>query len=317
MACVVYDPRYNMGLLGLERWHPFDVHKYERAWGLIEKEFRSPVEKFRVRVDRACTGSELLNVHTPEYLARLKDSSYLAQVFEAPWGKHLPSCLIDWGILAPMRWATRGTMIAVAEALQRGVSINLGGGFHHAKPNSGEGFCLYSDIALGIWQARSSGAITETEAVIYIDLDAHQGNGVCHAFLHDRRVKIYDQYNSEIYPRDFVALKRIDCDVPLGMGCSGEEYLSTLRRSLPRFLDRVLAEGPVGLAIYNAGTDVYERDGLGMLGLSEEDVLQRDLIVVEEIRRRGMPLVMLTSGGYTEESHRLIARSVVEILRRN
>jgi len=150
-----------------------------------------------------------------------------------------------------------------------------------------------------------------------VDLDAHQGNGVCHAFLHDRRVKIYDQYNSEIYPRDFEALKRIDCDEPLGMGCSGEEYLSILRRSLPRFMDRVLAEGPVGLAIYNAGTDVYEGDGLGMLGLTAEDVLQRDLLVIEEIRRRGMPLVMLTSGGYTEESHRLIARSVVEILKGN
>ncbi|MCA9092186.1 MAG: histone deacetylase [Planctomycetaceae bacterium] len=312
----MYDARYNMGLLGMERWHPFDVRKYERAWALIEKEIVGVRERFLVGVDRACAREELLNVHTAEYLDRLREPAYLAEVFEVPLAKYVPAALIERGILRPMRWATRGTMIAAEEALKQGMAINLGGGFHHAKPGTGEGFCVYSDIALGVWHVRSRGLIGEDARVVYVDLDAHQGNGVCHAFLNDRRVKIYDQYNGEIYPQDQIARRRIDGDEPIEMGCNGEEYLSRLQRELPSYLDRVTEEGPVGLAIYNAGTDVYSGDGLGLLGVSGEEVLQRDRFVMEELRRRGMPMVMLTSGGYTDESHRLISRSVVELLRR-
>lgn len=315
MACVVYDSRYNMGLLGVERWHPFDVRKYERAWALIEEEIVGAREKFLVGVDRACTREELLRVHTREYLERLKSPSYLSKVFEVSWAEFVPSLLIDRGILKPMRWASRGTVIATRESLKQGVAINLGGGFHHAKPGAGEGFCVYSDIALGVRQAREERFINERSPVVYIDLDAHQGNGVCHQFLNDLRVKIFDQYNGSIYPQDPVARKRIDWDESVGMWCNGSEYLSKLRRALPQFLDGVRAEGEVGLAIYNAGTDVYAGDELGLLELSGADVLERDLFVVDELRSRGWPMVMLTSGGYTEESHRLIARSVVEILR--
>lgn len=140
MACVVYDSRYNMGLLGVERWHPFDVRKYERAWALIEEEIVGAREKFLVGVDRACTREELLWVHTREYLDRLKSPSYLSKVFEVLGQGSVPVLLIDRGILKPMRWASRGTVIATRESLKQGVAINLGGGFHHAKPGAGEGF---------------------------------------------------------------------------------------------------------------------------------------------------------------------------------
>jgi histone deacetylase 11 len=86
---------------------------------------------------------------------------------------------------------------------------------------------------------------------------------------------------------------------------------------LPGFLDSITRSGEVGLAIYTAGTDVLAVDDLGMLMLTAEDVLARDVFVVDQLRLRNVPVVMLLGGGYTSESHRLIAISVAAILNRH
>jgi histone deacetylase 11 len=152
---------------------------------------------------------------------------------------------------------------------------------------------------------------------VYVDLDAHQGNGVCHHFLSDSRVFIFDAFNADIYPAyDRTARDRIDCPVPLGLGCTGTEYQRRLELALPGFLDSLTRTGRVGLAIYNAGTDVFEGDALGGLRLSASDVLARDLFVIEQLRARGLPVVMLLSGGYSRESYRLVANTVGALLRR-
>jgi histone deacetylase 11 len=208
-----------------------------------------------------------------------------------------------------------GTIVAARQSLECGLAVNLGGGFHHAKPDGGEGFCIYSDIALAIHALRSEELLSAEARVVYIDLDAHQGNGVCHAFMHDARVFIFDMYNSTIYPSyDLEAQERIDCGVRLTSNCSEGEYLRELHGRLPGFLDSATRSPGVGLAIYNAGTDVLADDPLGQLCLSAEGVLKRDLFVIEQLRRRGIPTLMLPSGGYTEASHRLIAETVVELL---
>ncbi|MBS0202876.1 MAG: hypothetical protein JSS49_08265 [Planctomycetes bacterium] len=66
-----------------------------------------------------------------------------------------------------------------------------------------------------------------------------------------------------------------------------------------------------------AGTDVFAGDDLGLLGLSAEDILERDRFVIDELRRHQVPTVMLLGGGYTSESHRLVATSVAAILEKH
>ncbi len=92
---------------------------------------------------------------------------------------------------------------------------------------------------------------------------------------------------------------------------SEADYLAALRRELPEFLD---ARGDLGLAVYNAGTDVYAGDPLGGLQLSAAAIAERDAFTVGELRRRGIPTVMVLSGGYTRESYRLVADSVRGLL---
>jgi histone deacetylase 11 len=213
-----------------------------------------------------------------------------------------------------MRWAVRGTIIAAREALRHGFAVNLSGGYHHAKPEAGEGFSIYSDIAIAVRALRGDGSLPDEARIAYIDLDAHQGNGVCRTFMDDNRVFIFDMYNSLIYPLEAPARERIDCDIPLFSACGDEEYLGELQGRLPGFLDSVGRSRPIGLAIYNAGTDVFAGDPLGFLNVSAEAILERDLYVVGELRRRGIPTVMVLSGGYTPQSYLLVADSVSRLL---
>lgn len=313
--CLIYSPRYDIRLLGFEKLHPFDGCKYSRAWKLLTDKFREKLKPHLVKPPRAASRRELLAVHTEAYLDRLRSSSYVAGALELPAARYFPSILIDRCVLSPMRWAVTGTIIAARYAMQSGLAVNMSGGYHHAKPDSGEGFCIYNDIALAVHDLRSSGWLSGGDTVAYIDLDAHQGNGVCHAFLNDRRVAIFDMYNRDIYPAfDRQARARIDRDLPLPRYCPGPEYLDKLRSNLPGFLDRLTEAGGLRLVVYNAGTDVLEGDPLGVLSLTEDEVLERDRFVFGQVLARKLPTVMLLSGGYSRQSHRLIANTVGYLL---
>ena len=86
-----------------------------------------------------------------------------------------------------------------------------------------------------------------------------------------------------------------------------------LHRRLPGFLDSV-GRSPIGLAIYNAGTDVFSGDPLGDLNISAKTILERDLYVVGELRKRRIPTIMVLSGGYTKQSYQLVADSVIGLI---
>lgn len=315
---IVYHPRYNIGFLGLEHLHPFDARKYGKAWKLLRSQMGSGLRRSVIQTPNPITFDDLLEVHSPSYLAQLGNSSYLAGALEVPPLQFVPAWLLDRYVLRPMRWATMGSVVAAREAVSSGFAVNLAGGYHHAKPSAGEGFCIYSDIALIVSRLKSEGLFGDGEKIAYIDLDAHQGNGVCHQFMTDERVSILDMYNSEIYPKEDVeARARVDWNLPLPREYSGAKYLQVLRENLPAFLDGLASlPGSPPLAIYNAGTDVFAGDPLGGLELSSEAILERDLLVVRACRKRGIPVVMLLAGGYTRQSYRLIARSVQTLLER-
>ncbi len=316
-AClVVYTLHYNIGFYGLERLHPFDSRKYGRAWKVLKRHFGRSLDSMWVRPDRPANREELRLVHTEAYLDQLRDPRYVAEALELPIVRRLPAFAINWHILRPMRWATRGTILAAQEAVQHGLAVNLSGGYHHAKPDGGEGFSIYADAGIAVASLRAQGLIGEEARVVYIDTDAHQGNGVCHTFINHSRVFIFDIYNGRIYPfYDLVANDRIDCNIPIRSPWTDGDYLDQLRGRLPSFLDSVGNE-PIELAIYNAGTDVFADDPLGGLNLSAEAILERDLYVVGELRRREIPTIMLLSGGYTKQSYQLVANSVIRLLKK-
>ena len=313
---VVYSPNYNIEFMGLERLHPFDSKKYGRAWKIIADQLGDETMGILASPEQPVSQETLLRIHTPRYLERLKEAKHLAKALELPILANVPASLTDHHVLNPMRWATAGSVLGARLAMANGIVINLGGGYHHAKPEGGEGFCVYSDIGLAVDGLRRNGLLSDSDEIAYIDLDAHQGNGVSHVFLNDRRLRSFDIYNEEIYPaNDRVARNRIDCDLPIPSGISDSDYLRLLRAALPPFL-KSFNYGRPAFAIFGAGTDVLAGDPLGAQQLSPTGILERDLFVVEQLRQLGVPTLMLTSGGYTDMSHQLIAHTVVALVRK-
>lgn len=308
---IVYDRRVNLGFPGAQRLHPFDLRKYARAWDALRKELGSRLAALHVEVPAPASDDDLRLVHSAEYLQSLKSSAVVAQAIEVPALRRAPWWLLDRFLLQPMRWAAAGSVVAARAALDCGLAFNLGGGFHHAKPGSGEGFSIYNDIALLVHRLRRESRLAESSRVAYVDLDAHLGNGVAWCFHDDPRLFLFDMHNDSIYPMfDSRALERVDCPIGLASGTGGSEYLELLRTRLPPFLDSISRSQRPALAIYNAGTDVLAGDPLGGLNLTPDDVLARDQFVLNTLRQLQIPAVMFTSGGYTEQSYQAIARTI-------
>jgi histone deacetylase 11 len=304
MIPIVYSPKYDITAFGLEKLHPFDSTKYSRIAGwLVAQGLRRPKDFL---APSPCTRSELERVHTSRYLDSLQKRPVLVRILEVPQVARLPAWVTNWRVLRPMRWASGGTILACRLAMERGLAITLGGGYHHAGPSLGGGFCVYADGPLGLATLHAEGRFRNA---LVVDTDAHQGNGTALCLETWPWAQILDIYEEDIYPwpkaSEAFAL-------PISAGTTGREYLEILQEELPKALARFQPE----LVLYNAGSDVLATDPLTHLALSMEEMAERDLYVVSEARAAGASVAMVLSGGYSKESWLAHARSIEGILAR-
>lgn len=220
MVPLVYHPRYNITAFGLEKLHPFDGTKYRRIhdW-LMRQGLRTP-EQFHA--PHPCTHADLLRIHTPAYLDSLKDSATLVKILEVPILGKLPASFTDWRVLDPMRYATGGTVLACRLARTHGLAINLGGGFHHAGPAAGSGFCVYADTPLTLATLHAEAPF---RSALVVDTDAHQGNGTADAIRDWPWAHMLDFFSESLFPWPKVPE---EMPVPLAADITGPEYLDLL-----------------------------------------------------------------------------------------
>jgi len=307
---IVGGSEYNISLYGLERLHSFDSRKYGNVENYLKNQFG--IHKNNLVKPRMVTNEELLSVHTQRYLNSLKNSATIAGIVGISCLRFVPNWFLQRYLLRPMKLATGGTVQAAQLALRYGWAINLGGGYHHAKGDSGGGFCVYADICIAVeklWKKDPS------LRIMVVDLDAHQGNGHEAIFASDSRVSIFDMYNADMYPWDEVAKEHIRFDVPLRSNIGGDDYIDRLKKEINSALDTLEEkdEEP-NLIIYNAGTDPLSGDHIGRMNVSAEKMIERDEIVFKHAQERRIPIVYLFSGGYTKESANVIGRSLENIL---
>ena len=88
-------------------------------------------------------------------------------------------------IVRAYTYAAGGTLVAARESLERGVGVNIGGGFHHAFADKAEGFCYLNDLAVAV---RALQRDTRIRRAAIVDLDVHQGNGTAGIFAGDDSV---------------------------------------------------------------------------------------------------------------------------------
>lgn len=304
-AKLIYSPEYDLISKGVGLLHPFDGQKYSRAWSELERSSNVDLKSMWIKPEQAISDEALLAVHTSEYLNSLSKSSAISSIIEMPLTRYLPNALLQNRIINPMKLACEGTRLATQYALEGVMVMNVGGGFHHAYAEHGEGFCVFSDAAIAIQDARDNGSLAADDKVLMIDLDAHRGNGFESIFKNDPAVEIFDMYNFQVYP----GLHEGDIDefpfmIPLKNKTNDDVYLDALKEELPLFMQ---ANERPRLVFYNAGTDILAGDALGNLNVSFDGVIERDRYVIDMLSNMNIPTVIMTSGGYTKESYKLIA----------
>src|SRR3989338_4264328 len=168
---IVYSKHYDISLFGLEKFHPFDTQKYGKVYRYLVN--KVGINKNRFYTPEIVSEEDLLSVHTPEYLYSLKESKNVARIAELGILAKIPNIILQHKLLKPMRYATGGTILGCDLALEHGWAINLSGGYHHAKADSGGGFCFFADVPIAVYKLLKN---NPNLSIMIIDLDAHQGN---------------------------------------------------------------------------------------------------------------------------------------------
>jgi acetoin utilization deacetylase AcuC-like enzyme len=225
-------------------------------------------------------------VHTAEYVVKIKRGGLSIEEqmqLEVPFSQALRDA--SW-------ICAGGTTLAGRRALEHGIAVHLGGGFHHAFADHGEGFCLINDVAIAIRVLQREGVIRRA---IVVDLDVHHGNGTAAIFRDDPDVFTFSMHQERNYP----AMKPpSDLDLGLEDGTGDGEYLALLEQHLPGLLTLHRPD----LVYYLAGADPYRLDQLGGLGLTIDGLRRRDELVYALARGAGAAVAVCLAGGYAQRT---------------
>ncbi len=260
--------------------HVFPTRKYRLVRDrLIAK--RTIAASDVMRPDPA-TDEQVGLVHTTEYLNEIRTGTLsLADqlTLEVPFSPALRDAM----------WLCAGGSALVGRlALRHGIAVHLGGGFHHAFADHGEGFCLINDVAIAVRVLLREGVI---DRAAVIDCDVHQGNGTAAIFAPDASVFTCSFHQERNYP----AWKPpSDLDVGLDDGTGDEEYHALIDEHIPS----ILAEHRPEVIFYLAGADPYRQDQLGGLGLTMQGLHERDAKIFRYARDAGVPVAVTLAGGY-------------------
>jgi len=259
---------------------------------------------------RPASESDVMLVHSPHYVNKLMEGSLTAREelqMEIPYSPQV----VDTFLLH-----TGGSILAAEHALTDGVCINVGGGFHHAFPDHGEGFCMMHDFAVAIRSLQRRKLI---QRAMTVDCDVHQGNGTAAIFsgarsqpsdlpsahhgsvsglaggkmLHGNSKDVFtiSLHQENNYP---MIKPPSSIDVNLPDGCDDASYLAWLDNALSSGLRQFEPD----LLCYVAGADPFREDQLGGLNLTIEGLKRRDELVYRAARARDIPVMVTLAGGY-------------------
>jgi len=302
---IFYHPKYNISLGVFNYLHPFDGCKFSKVYDEIKCLGSIDIVQPSAPIDMA-----VIESYVGEIFRRLlSNKRYILRALEIPYIPLLPFSVIDKRILLPMRWGVAGTLEAAQDVLQGNMCWNMSGGYHHARRSAPEGFCIYNDIGIAVQELEKKNLIKDDTRILIVDVDAHHGNGNACTFMDDDRVTILDIYNGDIYPQNPHPKSRININIPLYRGVSGEVYLNKLSEGLSEL------KSEYDIAFVVAGTDVISTDPLGGMHLTVDECVTRDRMVFDKLKALSIPSVFLGGGGYSSDSATAIAKSISELYR--
>jgi acetoin utilization deacetylase AcuC-like enzyme len=289
---LVYNERYDLNLGA----HVFPSEKFRLIHDkLLGDGIAEPADVLR---PEPATDADIHRVHTEDWIQKLKTGTLTASEqmkLEVPYSPELVRAF----------WlAAGGTILAAESALKDGFGCNIGGGFHHAYPGHGEGFCAIHDVAVAI---RAMQARNKIARAMVVDTDVHHGNGTAAIFSKDNSVFTLSIHQYNNYPAH---KPHSSLDLNLEDGVADEEYLATL---LPA-VKKSIADFQPDILFYVGGADPYREDQLGGLDLTMEGLQKRDAGVFTEARAKSIPVVTTLAGGYARQLNDTIQIHVNTIL---
>ncbi|MFT6370740.1 MAG: acetoin utilization deacetylase AcuC-like enzyme [Maribacter sp.] len=280
MLKIAYHPIYQHPL---PEGHRFPMLKYD----LLPKQLlhEGTCEQASFFEPEIPNDKYIVAVHDPEYfydLLNIKIPSKEARKIGFPLTEDL---------VERERIIVDGTMKGCEFALEYGVAMNIAGGTHHAYTDRGEAFCMLNDQAIG---ARYLQAKNLAKKILIIDLDVHQGNGTAEIFQNDASVFTFSMHGASNYP---FKKEQSNLDISLAKGTTDFEYLSILKKTLPKLIEQ---EQP-DFIFYLCGVDVISTDKLGTLGLTLDGCKQRDAFVLDSCHQLQIPVQCSMGGGYSPD----------------
>lgn len=273
---LIYHQDYDLHLGS----HVFPSQKYRLVHDAVLAEGIASPEDF-LKPELA-DDADVLRVHTAEYVHKLKTgtlTAYEQMLLEIPAG---PETVRAFWL------AAGGSILAAQHAHREGFAANIGGGFHHAFPDHGEGFCMIHDVAIAIRRMQADKVIRKAMTV---DTDVHHGNGTAAIFAKDESVFTLSIHQERNYPARKPP-SNIDLHLPDRIG--DDDYLAILERGLWQ----AFTDFHPDMLFYVAGADPYREDQLGGLSLTLEGLRRRDKLVFQHARRINVPVVITLAGGY-------------------
>ncbi|MBS8272488.1 acetoin utilization protein AcuC [Thalassospira tepidiphila] len=241
-------------------------------------------------------------VATPDQLARFHDPDYIAAVMQAERDQSLPLEMMErFGLgkngnpIYPeifRRPATAaGSSVMAANLIKDGGIIHHpAGGTHHGLKDRASGFCYFNDPVLGIYALLDSGL----DRVLYVDIDAHHGDGVQYAFAEDERVLTVSMHQEDLWPKTG-AIDNIAGGMARNLPVPGGMHDDEMRYVLFEYLI------PLGLSfapqaiVLQCGCDTLAEDPLSRQLLGNQSIWE----VVGTMTRLAPRSLVLGGGGYS------------------
>tara|TARA_B100000989_G_scaffold278527_1_gene240394 strand:+ start:1987 stop:2880 length:894 start_codon:yes stop_codon:yes gene_type:complete len=245
------------------------------------------VDKFYI--PKPCSIETLKKAHSEEYINKIKNKTLNKNEI-----RKIGFPLVD-SVIRRSFIATGGTVLATKLALNYGLACNTAGGSHHATYNEGAGYCVFNDVAVAAKYLTTRGLANR---ILIVDLDVHQGNGNSEIFKKDNQVFTFSMHSKINYP----AKKSIsDLDVELDENLEDRKYLEILKSNL-----KYLNQDEFDFVFYIAGVDIHHNDRLGKLKISDEGILKRDELVIDNFFSNKIPICGVLGGGYNKNFNKLI-----------
>jgi acetoin utilization protein AcuC len=277
--------------------HPLRMERLGLTWRLMEAYGLTRLPGMVVRAPVPAAERDIAVYHTPEYLEVLKAADDGSQPARgAAFGLGAGDNPVFRGLWQAAQLVAAGSLLAadLVAAGEVNRAFHFAGGLHHAMPSRASGFCYVNDAVLAILRLRARGL-----RVAYVDIDAHHGDGVQHAFYADPNVLTISVHErgERLFPGTGFVNEvgsgegaGFSVNLPLEAYTDAEIYLPAFEAVVPPLLERFQPD----VLVAQLGIDSHRTDPLTHLALDVQGFARAFARILSFAPR----VIALGGGGY-------------------